>query len=115
MCIRDRVSTQSTGVGESEHIRHGSATDLHRMSQQQVVALYRKCLRLAQSFTDYNIRNYAVRVVRDDFRKLGDSSSTKEQDSAYSKGLKASEMLQRQVAVYSMYAPKDRPHVAEQR
>mgnify|MGYP001469850859 CR=1 FL=1 len=32
------------------------------------VGLYRKLLKAAQNFEPYNIRDYAVRYVRDDFR-----------------------------------------------
>ena len=32
------------------------------------VGLYRKLLRAAQTFAQYNPRDYAVRYVRDDFR-----------------------------------------------
>ena len=32
------------------------------------VELYRKLLKAAQNFEPYNIRDYAVRYVRDDFR-----------------------------------------------
>ena len=32
------------------------------------MGLYRKLLKAAQSFETYNIRDYAVRYVRDDYR-----------------------------------------------
>ena len=32
------------------------------------VVLYRKLLRAAQGFAQYNVRDYAVRYIRDDFR-----------------------------------------------
>ena len=32
------------------------------------VGLYRKLLRAAQGFAQYNVRDYAVRYIRDDFR-----------------------------------------------
>ena len=82
-------------------------------SKADVVGLYRRCLRLAQSFTDYNMRHYSVRVIKQDFRALGSSSTDEQKLTAYTKGLEQAEMLKRQTTLYAMFAPNVRPHVAE--
>merc|ERR1712166_1487924 len=91
-----------------------SLTIMSAPSTSRVVSLYRLCLRLGSNFTDYNMRHYAVRCLKQDFRILTSASAQEDKAAAYSKGLQAAEMLHRQSSVYSLYAPRDRVHVAEQ-
>jgi hypothetical protein len=75
------------------------------------VGLYRKLLRAAQGFAQYNVRDYAVRYIRDDFRAAASFSGQEALD-AFKGGMTQLEMLTRQSTISKMF-PQDR-HVMEE-
>mmetsp|Transcript_58905 Transcript_58905/g.188209 ORF Transcript_58905/g.188209 Transcript_58905/m.188209 type:complete len:89 (-) Transcript_58905:21-287(-) len=74
------------------------------MSSQQVISLYRGFLREAKKFSNYNVREYAKRKAGDEFHKGAALTDAEAIKAAYARGQEEFKMVQRQVAVYSMYA-----------
>ena len=73
------------------------------VSRSASLSLYRDLLRAARSFANYNFRDYAVRYVRDDFRRdsrLTDADAVAE---AFARGRLQLKSLKRQSLVSQLY------------
>ena len=77
------------------------------VSREASLTLYRQLLRAANGFTNYNFRNYFVRVVREDFRRDSALQGSEEVDAAYRRGRAQLEMLRRQSAISGLF-PQDK-------
>merc|ERR1712087_69268 len=66
------------------------------------ISLYRKLLRAAKSFTQYNFRDYAIRYVRDDFRAASTLVGEEARD-AFVHGTAQLQILRRQSAISMMF------------
>ncbi|KAM8822072.1 LYR motif-containing protein 4 [Synchiropus splendidus] len=69
----------------------------------QVLCLYRSLLKESRRFPSYNYRTYAVRRVRDSFRANKKVEDPKAVEKLMMEGRESLMMIQRQVAVGSMY------------
>ena len=67
------------------------------------LSLYRQLLRAGQKFTNYNFRDYALRYVRDDFRRDSSLVDAQAIDAAYRRGVMQLEMLRRQSTISSLF------------
>ncbi|XP_052179598.1 uncharacterized protein LOC127792952 [Diospyros lotus] len=74
--------------------------------RSEVLSLFRSLLRTARKFADYNIREYARRRTIDAFRQNKDLSDPSAIAAAFSDGKSQLDVANRQVIVYSLYAPK---------
>mmetsp|Transcript_11255 Transcript_11255/g.41216 ORF Transcript_11255/g.41216 Transcript_11255/m.41216 type:complete len:84 (+) Transcript_11255:296-547(+) len=72
-------------------------------SYAEVLSLYRSLIRQSKRFTDYNIREYALRKTREDFRQNA-KIDPKQAEAAYEQGLNQLELVKRQATVYSLFA-----------
>lgn len=79
------------------------------VSRSQWLGLYRNLLREAASFSHYNFRSFALRRVREHFRR--EQPADVEAAQLYEKGLKELASLKRQVSVHGL-SPQ-RPIVIE--
>jgi hypothetical protein len=71
-------------------------------SRVQSLTLYRNLLRSAQRFSNYNFREYAFRLTRDDFRSSQQATGA-DAERAYQRGTEQLESLKRMVVVSEMY------------
>lgn len=69
--------------------------------------LYRDLLRAARGFSNYNFREYALRLVREDFRAGSALTSPTEVTNAYQQGRVQLEALRRQSTISTMF-PQDK-------
>ena len=78
---------------------------VHQMSVNRLQALgqYKKLLRAAEKFSNYNFRDYALRVVREDFRAGSKVSDTNEALELYQKGRVQLDMLHRQSTISQLF------------
>lgn len=76
------------------------------------LSLYRQLMRTAKNFQNYNFRDYAVRYVRDDFRRDATLTDAQAIDEAYNRGLEQLAMLHRQTTISQLY-PMEK-HAMEQ-
>ncbi|KAL8130545.1 hypothetical protein V2J09_019700 [Rumex salicifolius] len=77
-------------------------------SRGEILSLLRSLLRVASSFSDYNIREYTKRRAIDGFRinkELTDASAIA---SAFADGAAQLKVARRQSLVYHLYAPKEK-------
>lgn len=65
-------------------------------------SLYRGLLRAGKGFTNYNFRDYALRLVREDMR-TGSQLSGAEAEAAYRRGRTQLDMLRRQSTVSQLF------------
>ncbi|XP_077411170.1 LYR motif-containing protein 4 [Vanacampus margaritifer] len=72
-------------------------------SRAQVISLYRMLLQESYNFPSYNYRTYAVRRVRDAFRVNKNVDDPKMVERLVLEGRQSLALIQRQVAVGSMY------------
>lgn len=68
----------------------------------QVLGLYRSFLRQASQYTDYNMRSYVRRRVREDFRKYSKVSGA-EVESLWQHGKQQFGIVKRQAQISQMY------------
>eukprot|EP00043_Microstomoeca_roanoka_P015257 m.152585 g.152585 ORF g.152585 m.152585 type:complete len:82 (-) comp16217_c1_seq2:112-357(-) len=69
-----------------------------------VLRLYRQMLREAQGFASYNVRQYAVRRVKEAFRQNKDQQDAAELGKLLESAKTNLDILKRQRIVYSLYA-----------
>ncbi|KAL4088324.1 hypothetical protein PRIC1_012747 [Phytophthora ramorum] len=71
-----------------------------------VLSLYREMLRHAAQFETYNFRSYALRRVKEDFRKNKSlQTGSHEQQEALAFARQQADVLYRQVVVSKLYPP----------
>eukprot|EP00894_Picocystis_sp_ML_P001965 jgi/Pico_ML_1/52482/g3181.t1 len=70
----------------------------------EALRLYRALLREGTKFKNYNVREYTLRKVKEEFRKHRNDVG-EEVERALKKGKEQLEVAKRQVAVYQLYAP----------
>ncbi|RZC39985.1 bcn92 [Asbolus verrucosus] len=74
------------------------------MSKRHALQLYKSLIRESKKFPAYNVRNYALRKIRDSFREnrhLTDPEVIKNQ---LEEGTKNLELIKRQVVIGHMYS-----------
>ncbi|WOL15451.1 LYR motif-containing protein 4B-like [Canna indica] len=74
-------------------------------SRAEVLSLLRSLLQTARKFSDYNIREYAKRRTVDGFRENKELCDPSAIATAFADGTSQLELVKRQAAVYSLYAP----------
>eukprot|EP00236_Picocystis_salinarum_P000900 CAMPEP_0183832012 /NCGR_PEP_ID=MMETSP0807_2-20130328/5116_1 /TAXON_ID=88271 /ORGANISM="Picocystis salinarum, Strain CCMP1897" /LENGTH=86 /DNA_ID=CAMNT_0026077633 /DNA_START=45 /DNA_END=305 /DNA_ORIENTATION=+ len=70
----------------------------------EALRLYRALLREGTKFKNYNVREYTLRKVKEEFRNHRDDAGEDLQN-ALKKAREQLEVAKRQVAVYQLYAP----------
>lgn len=73
------------------------------MASQSTKMLYRSLLQQAGKFHSYNYRNYALRRIREEFRKNRNVKDQQEARNLIEQARSTLQMLRRQVAINSMY------------
>lgn len=73
------------------------------VSRAQALGQYRQLLRAAARFTNYNFREYALRVVREDFRAGSQMSDPSESERLFKRGRVQLEVLQRQSTISQLF------------
>ena len=72
------------------------------MNRASVLSLYRSLLRASSSFSDYNLRSYSVRRVRDGFRD-GQSYGGEQAKMELKKAKESLALVQRQTIISNLY------------
>ena len=72
------------------------------ISRSANIALYRDLLRAGKAFSNYNFREYALRLVREDFR-TGSRLAGADADAAYRRGRTQLDMMRRQSTVSQLF------------
>ena len=78
------------------------------VNRTDTLRLFKDMLRASQQFTNYNFREYAMRMVRERFRESRTLSSAADITQAYQEGRVNLEMLRRQGSISSMFKLPDK-------
>ncbi|KAL3892965.1 MAG: hypothetical protein SGPRY_014607, partial [Prymnesium sp.] len=70
------------------------------------ISLYRQLLRAGGEFSNYNFRQYALRVAREDFRKGAAVTEPRAAQKLYESGLEQLAMLRRQATMSRLFPLK---------
>lgn len=70
------------------------------------MSLYKALLRESEKFTSYNYREYALRRVRDGFRKAKSLTSEADQKQELEVAKESLEIIKRQVVIGNLYRPR---------
>jgi|Transcript_27224 LYR motif-containing protein 4 len=73
------------------------------VSRLQALGQYKKLLRVAEKMSNYNFREYAVRVVREDFRAGSKVTDANDALELYQKGRVQLDMLHRQSTISQLF------------
>ncbi len=65
---------------------NSSAKALPNLSKYHILSLYRHLLKGSNRFSDYNFREYALRIVKEDFKKYKTLSDSKQIFNMYQRG-----------------------------
>jgi len=99
--LHARARLASVGVIAQLRVQSFSApADSHRA---RAIGLYRQLLRAAKGFTNYNFREYAQRIVREDFRSQLKLADAAEVEKAHLRGQEQLQMLRRQATISQLY------------
>lgn len=74
------------------------------LTKRMWLSLYKNLMSEAKQFTNYNLREYAKRRIRDHFRSNRKITDEIQLRNLYVKGVTSLESLKRQVAVNKIYA-----------
>jgi hypothetical protein len=75
-------------------------------SSAEVIHLFKTLMREASKFTNYNIREYVKRRVKEEFVKNASATDPSAAAAAYVNGQKQLQVVKRQSVVYALYAPR---------
>ncbi|XP_050740431.1 LYR motif-containing protein 4-like [Eriocheir sinensis] len=71
--------------------------------RREVLSLYKALLRESEKFTSYNYREYALRRVRDGFRKARNLTDEADQKRELEVAKESLEVIKRQVVIGNLY------------
>ncbi|TRM63874.1 hypothetical protein BD626DRAFT_536616 [Schizophyllum amplum] len=72
-------------------------------SKHAILSLYHSTLRVSNSFSSYNFRNYFLRRTRETFRSMQNTSDTAALSTQYAEAMKELAVLRRSAIVNQLY------------
>ncbi|KAL1667457.1 hypothetical protein GGF50DRAFT_124786 [Schizophyllum commune] len=72
-------------------------------SKHAILSLYHSTLRVSNSFSSYNFRNYFLRRARENFRAMQEADDTSALSKQYSEAVKELAVLRRSAIVNQLY------------